>query len=290
MAFLQQRKNTWYVVFSLPGDRKKWVKIGKCTKSEAKRVLAKLESEIIAGNFGILNIKPISFEDFARIYLERIKSFKAEKTWNTEKGFIQRQLIPYFGSKRLSTITKQDVEEYVSRRSKQVKGNTIRLEVLCLSSMLRKAVEWGYLAKLPWDKIPLPKVRDAKEVRFLSVEEVQRLKQCSSPWLYPFVCLALHTGMRLNEMLWLEWNQIDFERRVIRLYNKPGFTLKNLQTREIPMDDELYQVLWNHWLYYPKPNASKPDKDAYLPRADHQKRWVFCHPKWWAGKEYKNYF
>jgi len=44
------------------------------------------------------------------------------------------------------------------------------------------------------------------------------------------------------------------------------------------VDDKLYQVLWNYWLYYPKPNASKPDKDAYLPRADYQKRWVFCHP------------
>ena len=37
-------------------------------------------------------------------------------------------------------------------------------------------------------------------------------------------CLALHTGMRLSKMLWLEWNQIDFERRVIRLYNKSIIT------------------------------------------------------------------
>ena len=278
MAFLRNRQGVWSAVFALPGNRKKWVKIGKCPKPEAKKILAKLEAEIIAGNFDILESKPIAFDDFTKIYLERIKPVKAENTWKVEKGFIERHLIPYFGIRRIASIRKQDVEDYRNKRSELVKSRTVNLELLCLSAMLRKAVEWKFLQRLPWDRLPMLKVRDAKEIRFLSVGQVHDLKQASTPWIYPFVCLALHSGMRLSEMLWLDWNQIDFERRIIRLYNKPGFSLKNLKAREIPIDDDLYQVLESHWQSFPNPNVNPGFEGAYQPRAENQKQWVFCQP------------
>lgn len=277
MAFLKQRKGIWSAVFSMPGDRKKWVKIGKCSKTEAKRVLSKLEADIISGNFGILEAKPIALDDFAKIFLERVQAHKSVKSFKRDQFSIKR-LCAYFGNRRLAAIQAGDIEIYTSKRSQEVKSRTVNIELLCLSAMFKKAMEWGYLARMPWSKIPLLKVRDAKEMRFLSVEEVNRLKDACTAWSYPCVMLALHTGMRLEEMLCLEWSQVDFDRRIIRLYNKPGFSLKNLQAREIPIDDDLLEMLDHYSRFYPCHEKMRNEPDAYQVRQDCQKRWVLCHP------------
>jgi len=289
MASLQNKKGVWYGIISLRRRRKKWVKIGRCSKTLAEKILTKMEYDIISGNFGLLVIKPIGFADFAPIYLEKIQKTKAPKSCLNERGFL-KNLTAYFGNKNLASITKEDVENYRDLRLDKVKSRTVNLELIALSSLLKKAIEMKHLEKLPWNKIPMVKVRDARGTNFLSVEQVNRLKEASSPWLYPFVCLALHSGMRLNEMLWLEWSQIDFERRVIRLQNKPGFTIKNLRPREIPIDDDLYEVLQHHFAFYPRINALKKNAQAYSPRQERQQHWVFCHRDGSRLKNFKTSF
>jgi integrase len=275
MASLQIRNGTYYAVFSISG-RKKWKKIGKCQPAQAKRIKHQMEIEFLNNNFGIFDVKPIAFAEFVPIYLEKIKTTKAERTVKTE-AVLLKNLTTFFGDQRLMTINKGDIENYRDQRVEQVKDRTVNLELTALSCLFKKAIEMKYLAKLPWEKSLKVKVRDQIEIQPLTVEEIDRLKAICSPWLYPFVVLELHSGMRKSEALWLEWDQVDFNRRVIKLYNKPGFKLKNLKRRDIPIDDDLLEVLQHHFQYYPKLNATKRDATAYLPRQEHQKRWVFCH-------------
>ena len=54
----------------------------------------------------------------------------------------------------------------------------------------------------------------------------------SPPWL-PFACTsptAYYTGFRNSELRFLTWQEIDFDRRVITLTNKEGFSLKNRES------------------------------------------------------------
>jgi integrase len=68
---------------------------------------------------------------------------------------------------------------------------------------------------------PLRKVRKRKEpkgrVRYLTDEERSNLlsacMQSKNKFLYTIVILALSTGMRLREALYLKWSDIDFERK-----------------------------------------------------------------------------
>ena len=86
-----------------------------------------------------------------------------------------------------------------------------------LSHVFTMAVnEWQWV-----EDNPLRKVRKRKEpkgrVRYLTDEERSNLlsacMQSKNKFLYTIVILALSTGMRLREALYLKWSDIDFERK-----------------------------------------------------------------------------
>ena len=69
-----------------------------------------------------------------------------------------------------------------------------------------------------WQQEMVPYVRLRKEptkrVRFLWEEEANRLFRCFPPHLVPVVAFALATGARASEILQLEWDRVDLQRRV----------------------------------------------------------------------------
>jgi len=56
------------------------------------------------------------------------------------------------------------------------------------------------------------------------------LRAVDRPVMADFVEILLDTGMRTGELLRLEWRDVDFDRRVIRLWNT-----KNDKPRSVPM-------------------------------------------------------
>jgi integrase len=98
-----------------------------------------------------------------------------------------------------------------------------------------------------WAEVnPVSGVRKPREprgrVRFLDGEERKRLleacKQSKSKDLYPFVFLALSTGMRRGEIASLEWRDVDLVRQVITLRET-----KNGTCRGVPIRGPIVEVL-----------------------------------------------
>ena len=93
--------------------------------------------------------------------------------------------------------------------------------------------EWEWL-----DDSPMRKVRKLSEsrgrVRFLSDDERGRLLEAcrtsENEFLYPIVVLAISTGARQGELLNLKWDQVDFNRNLIILYET-----KNKEVRTLPL-------------------------------------------------------
>jgi integrase len=60
--------------------------------------------------------------------------------------------------------------------------------------------------------------------------------------------VGFHTGARLNELIHLNWEDIDFENRMVQIKDKPeeGFTTKTASSRrKIPMTEALYEFLYD---------------------------------------------
>lgn len=114
-----------------------------------------------------------------------------------------------FRGKLLRHITAEDISGYkAKRRGACASDKTIALEIGSLRALMRKHRLWADIQ--PDVKVP----RGREDVgRAISEDEEHRLLTASrenrSRSLYPGVLLALHSGLRSQELRLLRWRQID---------------------------------------------------------------------------------
>jgi integrase len=160
----------------------------------------------------------------------------------TAKGYRGniRLLYPHFSNLHLDQITKTRITEFISARRRAGAGNpAIRLDLACLSSMLSCAVGWEWLETnivRNYDKRTVRK--NPTRVRYLTDDEYGRLIDAASPYLRPMIALAVQTGMRVSELLSLEWRQVNLRRREITLIKT-----KTNAPRVIPLTDAAVTII-----------------------------------------------
>lgn len=174
--------------------------------------------------------------------------------------YIDATIEPFFGSGTLTTeITWRRIEQYAEHRIASEKGHgegtvkrtTVNKELACIRQMKRKAEEWGCVAANPAARVrDLPDDGQAHD-RFLAPDEyaLMLLKAGNNlmlPWTLPgerfedlaeLVVIACHTGLRSAELLHLQFSDVNLERGMLSVRNKPqiGFHVKNYQERHIPL-------------------------------------------------------
>jgi integrase len=128
---------------------------------------------------------------------------------------------PYFGEMYLSDITYRHVQEFVAKRQKdrvktrhngKVSGSTINRELTTLKTLFKLAIKWNF----DIEKNPVPKGKFFDESQYqrnrvLSKDEEDRLLNAAAPYLKSILICALNTGMRYNEILTLEWANVDLD-------------------------------------------------------------------------------
>jgi len=133
----------------------------------------------------------------------------------------------------------EDIEEYTR---KGARAHTINFEIAALKTIFNVAIKWGYLKENPTKGIKKLKVTDSKALKFLSIEECQKLLNACPPDLHPIYFTFLNTGMRKAELENLEWDDIDFKRRKIKIRRKEFWQPKTSE-REIPINHQLFDLL-----------------------------------------------
>ena len=223
----------WYIDYYVAGRRRREA-VGASRKM-ADKVHAKRLSQLAEGRFlDIQTQSKSTFNELARLYMEYAKTNK--RSWERDQYSLMH-LSTKFGGKRLSEITPILIEEYKSERLKAVKPATLNREMNCLKHMFTKAIQWDKIGVSPAASVKLMRVNNVR-VRFLSREECQVLYNACSVQLRPIVLFALHTGMRRGEILSLAWEDVNLDRRLIRVMHT-----KNGEPRDIPMSEEVSQLL-----------------------------------------------
>jgi integrase len=121
-------------------------------------------------------------------------------------------------------------------------------------TVLRKApdlaCDYGlidHVPRLKWLRVPKQKFD------FLDFDEAERLLKAAEevePFWFAMIFTAIRTGMRQGELLALEWDDVDLVagRIMVRQSHWRGHTdtPKSGREREIPLGDDLRQVLRDH--------------------------------------------
>ena len=152
------------------------------------------------------------------------------------------------GDRRLDAITTEDVQRLkAGLQSKAPK--TVNNMLTVLNTLLKKAVEWGVIERMPCT-IRLLKVSKGA-VAFYDFEEYERLVAAAKAIdvrTYLLVLLSGEAGLRSGEMVALEWTDIDLVKRhalraAQRLGRPGGYRRKGGRIRYVRLTTRLTAAL-----------------------------------------------
>lgn len=129
-----------------------------------------------------------------------------------------RALAGTFGAVPIHEYSRGMVADYIARRRQAgVQDATIRRDLAALRVMLNAAVGWEWLDSNPLGRIRMRGLKEVQRTRFLSREEWDRLAAACDPDLRALCTLAVETGMRMGELLSLEWGDVSAARMEIAI-------------------------------------------------------------------------
>ncbi|MBU2549278.1 MAG: site-specific integrase [Proteobacteria bacterium] len=163
---------------------------------------------------GTLN--PGWLDKYARLALKR-------STCDSYEKLLNGHILPELGSLPLNQITSRLVGDLIVKKFKQgLRSQSIKNIKNCLSSILRYAHRPdGYIEGNPARGIHVPKPElevPKREPDPLTWEDRQVLEDCFQehfPKYYPLVLAGFRTGLRIGELIGLQWQDIDFRHRLI---------------------------------------------------------------------------
>ena len=219
------------------------------TRRGAEAYERELRGTLLAGTFRRKEEEVPTLERFAQEFLDGYAKANNKPSEVAAKEWICRlHLVPVFGRRRLDEIDARSIERYKARKLDEgYKATTVNNQLMTLGKLLRVAQEWGIIQVVPTIrrlKVPKP------DFDFLSFNEAQRLVDGAEPEWRPMVVLALNTGLRLGELLGLQWDDCDLVARriLVRRSSWHGVvgTPKSGRQREVPLNGRAVTALKEH--------------------------------------------
>lgn len=182
-----------------------------------------------------------SWDQFKTEYLAYSNANKAPRTAERDEEAL-RWFEGAVSPSSVASITPQQIEQWKQKRLAGTSETTVNIDYRHLKAALNKAVEWGYIVKSPMAGVK-PFRLMKKPPRFLSQEEIDRLlKSCEDAGkktLHLMGMVFIFAGLRLNELLHLRWEDVDFGRGYLHVRSWGDFKPKDKEERGIPMDHKL---------------------------------------------------
>ena len=235
-------------------------------EGDAKSLLRLREGDIERGVAVTPKVGRIRFDEAVTDVRNDYRTNRKRSLDDVERR-IEKHLKPFFGNRRMASITTADIREYIASRQKETtvarkvytftaRDGTVRhvaeqrrpiagvlkgeinRELTALKRSFNLAIQAGKLLQKP--HIPFLKEDNVRVGFFERDQFLGVLARLSEP-VQPAATFAYLTGWRIDsEVLSLEWRQVDFGAGEVRL--DPGKT-KNGEGRTFPMTRDLRELL-----------------------------------------------
>ena len=195
--------------------------------------------------------KEITVSAWFETWMEEYKySTCKASTIQTYKQSYVNYIQPALGKRKVTDIQPQALQKIINDLYKKgFSKSRVNFVFVILSGMFAQAQKNKLIINNPADSLVLPKYRkkSQNEKRVMSLEEQKLfLKYAKDSVYYDFYVIALSTGMRVNEIVGLQWSDIDWKNKLIHVtgtlvYLRTGLgrykdTPKTTSSRrEIPM-------------------------------------------------------
>ena len=194
------------------------------TKKQKKKRGFKLQRDAKEWERNFLETKQtdptMTFENFVKIYFEDIKPRIRKHTYDQKQYVINLKLIPYFGKLPLSEITpacirkwQNELIEYRDENDKPYSETYLKTINNQLSAIMNYAVKFYGLKENPCRKAGSIGKSHAEEMQIWTTEEFKKFlgKISNKPQSRAGFLVLYYTGIRIGELLALEYADIDFK-------------------------------------------------------------------------------
>ena len=261
--------NYYYAKFRVNGKQKMLatkVPVKGNNKRKAERVL----KELIAKYEGLnLENENILFTAFLDKWLQSVKPILKPATWESYDKTVSGKIKPYFEQKnyRFREMKPEIFTEYFVYLATEGKSNgkgglsykTVKNIRGVLSSAYEYAIENSYIKDNPVLKSKMPFFAHSikSDVPEYSAEQVRKLllfAKENDSHIYIFLLLALYTGLRKGELLALTWDDVDYDKKLLRVNKSRTGSRKAItaqittpktesSNRKIPLNDTVLEAL-----------------------------------------------
>jgi len=140
-----------------------------------------------------------------------------DSTGERDETYLRSLVLPHFGTRRLSDITRHDIQDWVADLAEEgYAAATIQLAYGLVSMAFGAAADDALIQRTPCTDVNLPK-RIETEKRFLSAEELHDLADTIDPRHRTLVLTAGYTGARFGELAALQPRDLDLGRRRVTI-------------------------------------------------------------------------
>ncbi|HXT71310.1 MAG TPA: site-specific integrase [Vicinamibacterales bacterium] len=214
----------------------------------------KIREQILSREFNLSATDSTTFETYARKWLKDGEATRKASTHRFYRFNLELHTFPIIGTQAIHSLGRSDCRRLVaSCRDKGLKVASVQGVQRTLSAVLSQAVEDELLAANPALRMGRH-VRQGdepkREIAPLSKDEVQRfLSAVESDWPehYAFFLCAVRTGMRLGELLALQWGDFDLKKGFVRIQRNLVAgrltTPKNGTSRRVDLSKQLIETL-----------------------------------------------
>ena len=251
------------------------------TKKEAEVELAKFVTEVQSGL--VIDGKALRFSEFVEIWKRDYGSKElAPSTYKRYCRMLETRLLPYFGRFYINKIRPTDIMKFYdllekdtqlvrkqgnngAKTKKPLSGKTILEHHRLLRAMLHKAVYWQLVVSNPAERVQPPKARKPKRKSYddeqtkILLENLELLPNEDTKYKVAII-LTVFTGVRLGELMGLEWQDVDFKNGIISI-NRSSQYLSDMgvftkvpktesSIREIAIPEFIISLLEEYKLWY----------------------------------------
>ena len=165
----------------------------------------------------------------------------------TKEAILRVHLKPLLGSKRLDAITTEQVQRLKKHLAAR-KPKTVNNVLTVLNMLLKKAVEWDVIDRMPCTirLLPVPKP-SARFHDFADYEHLVTASRELGELSEVIVLLGGEAGLRCGEIAALEWRDVDLGKRQLCVQRSDWHghvtTTKGGRLRYVPMTTRLTDAL-----------------------------------------------
>lgn len=245
-------------------------------RRKLEKIIAKMEAEITLGIFDYLAYFPKSekgaemmalkeransiatdtplFSEFAGIWFEE-KQIEWRPSYKGKvREILDKYLLPYFGKRMTALITRTDVLAFRTSLAKVTYGKANRNlsaarinSIMTTLRMILQEASKRYKFDNPYEDIKVLKL-EKPDIYPFSLEEVWKFINNVRKDYKNYYTVRFFTGMRTSEIDGLMWENVDFERREIRVRQAfvkgvLGKTKTHSSNRDIAMSAWVYEAL-----------------------------------------------